>query len=315
MKKLLFLASLFGFMLSGCSSGNQIILEKMDFKDIDYGFPTKYIQLSNIEVGYIDEGKGSETIFLIHGLGSNAKGWIKTIPVLAETYRVIALDLPGYGKSSKGYYDYSMDFYAEILKRMMDELGISQAIVAGHSMGGQIAMTMALKYPQRVTRLILFAPAGFERFDEGEGAWMKKAMHPEFVRKTTVDGIDKNLRSNFYNYPADARFMIDERIAIRGAAGFKDYCYAVSRNVFAMLDGPVWMKLEKITQPTLIIFGENDLLIPNRFLHAGFTEDIARIGDEKIPNSTLKMIPQCGHFVQFEKASEVNQSVLDFLQK
>jgi len=304
----------FSLSFSACAVGNQIHLGNMEFKDIDYGYETRYLQLSNIEIGYIDAGSGEQTLILIHGLGSNAKGYVRVIPALSENYRVIALDLPGYGKSSKGYYDYSMEFYADIVLRFMDELGLDQAVLVGHSMGGQIAMTAGLKYPRRISRLVLLSPAGFERFDDGEAAWMKKAMNPTFVKKTTVDAIDKNLRWNFYEYPEDARFMIDERIQVRSAADFENYCYAVSRNVFAMLDGPVWMKLGEISQPTLIIFGENDMLIPNRYLHAGFTRDIAAIGDREIPDSKLLMIPECGHFVQFEKADEVSGAVLEFLK-
>lgn len=300
-------------IISSCSIGNEIILNKIEFREIDYGFKTHYAELGNIEIGYLDEGSGEEVLILIHGLGSNAKGWIRNIPALSKNYRVIALDLPGYGKSSKGYYDYSMAFYADILRHFMDELGIASAALAGHSMGGQIAMTAALAYPDRVDRLVLISPAGFERFDVGEADWMKKAMHVKFIKNTTVDAIDKNLRSNFYDYPEEARFMIDERIALRTAKGFEDYCYAVSRNVYAMLDGPVWQRLGEIGQPTLILFGEHDLLIPNRFLHAGFTRDIAEIGEREIPGSRLVMLEECGHFAQFERADAVNEEMIRFL--
>ena len=114
--------------------------------------------------------------------------------------------------------------------------------------------------------------------------------------------------------PEDAEFMITDRIALRGAKEFDNYCYTVVRSVNGMVDQPVYDFLQSIKQETLIIFGENDNLIPNPYLNAGFTEDVADIGKERIPNSKLVMISSCGHFLQFEKPDEFNKAVLDFLK-
>ncbi len=310
---LLLIALLAGFLLSGCATSHYYSLPAMEFKDIDYGFETKYVNVRNITLGYIDEGSGDQVILMIHGLGSNAKGWIKNIPVLAEKYRVIAVDLPGYGKSDKGDYKYSLPFYAQVITEMMTNLGIEKAVFAGHSMGGQIAMITAMQYPDRVSKLVLISPAGFERFLPGEGHWLTNVMTPELVHDTPIRNIDMNLRANFYETPEDAEFMVTERIQARKASDFDDYCYAVSCNVAAMINAPVWDKLDRITHPTLIFFGENDGLIPNPYLHAGFTHDVARKGAEQIPDSRLVMIPECGHFVQFEKYEVVNAEIENFL--
>ncbi|MCA9734449.1 MAG: alpha/beta hydrolase [Deferribacteres bacterium] len=315
MRTILPILSLFivATLVSGCASSRFYRLPAKEFTNIDYGYPVKTTTVRNIHIAMIDEGRGDETIILIHGLGTNAKGWTKNIPVLAEKYRVIALDLPGYGKSDKGYYDYSMSFYAQVIKELMEKLGVWKAVLIGHSMGGQIAMTAALEHPEIVEKLVLISPAGFERFTEGEAAWMKGAMKVDFIKDTPIRNIDINLKANFYDYPKDAEFMITDRIQVRGASDFENYCYAVSRNVWAMLDGPVYMRLKDIKQPTLILFGENDGLIPNPYLHAGFTKDVAQIGKSEIPNSSLKLFPQCGHFVQFEKAQETNKAIKEFL--
>jgi len=307
------LVSMLSGLLFSCATSRYYHLETKQFDEIDYGFEVNSIQVRNIKVAFIDEGKSDQVILLIHGLGSNAKGWIKNIPAIAKDYRVIAVDLPGYGKSDKGYYDYSMDFNALVLKELLTKLDIPSAVFVGHSMGGQIAMHSALQYPGLVEKLVLISPAGFERFTEGEGDWLIGAVTEEFVHDTPIRNIDMNLRSNFYEMPADAEFMITERIAVRGADDFSDYCYAVTRNVAAMINGPVWDKLDKINQPTLILFAENDALIPNPYLHGGFTGDVAKIGQELIPNNRLIMIPKCGHFVQFEKPELANKSILEFI--
>ncbi|MFC1528003.1 alpha/beta fold hydrolase [Candidatus Neomarinimicrobiota bacterium] len=300
--------------IQSCATSHYYKLEPMEYSDLDYGNDVKYSKVRNINVAYIDEGSGSQTILLIHGLGTYAKGWIKNIDALSEQYRVIAVDLPGYGKSDKGHYKYTMDFYATVLTELMDNLGINETIVAGHSMGGQIAMTMALNFPERVHKLVLISPAGFERFEDGEGDWLINVMTPDLVKDTPIRAIDTNLRYNFYETPEDAEFLITERIQLRGSSDFDRYCYAVSKNVQAMIDGYVYDKLDQITQPTLILWGENDQLIPNRFLHAGWTENIAKIGAEEIPNNKTVLFPKCGHFVQFEKPEETNQSILEFIR-
>lgn len=302
-------------VLVGCATSSYYKLKTVEFDDIDYGFPVKKIRVRNINVALIDEGNSDKVLLLIHGLGSNAKGWIKNIPAWSKDYRVIAVDLPGYGKSDKGYYPFSMKFYAQVLVELMSEMNIKKATLIGHSMGGQVAMTAALEYPQRIEKLVLISPAGFEKFTEGEGDWMRNAVTVDFIKDTPIRNIDINLKSNFFNMPEDAEFMITERIQLRGAKDFDLYCYSVSRNVAAMLDGPVWERLGEIQQPTLILFGENDGLIPNPYLHGGRTEDVAKIGKQHIPNSKLIMVKDCGHFVQFEKAEQTNQEVLKFLSE
>ena len=302
-------------MLSNCATSRYYKLQLKEFSEFDYGFNTHKVKIRNINISIIDEGDSEQAVVLVHGLGSNAKGWIKNIPVLAEKYRVIALDLAGYGKSDKGYFQYTMPFHAQIIIELLDSLKIEKAGFIGHSMGGQISMITALSYPQRVEKLVLISPAGFEKFTDGEGAWMMKAVTPELIHDTPIRNIDINLKSNFYKTPSDAEFMITERIEMRGAKDFDLYCYAVSKNVAGMLEAPVWDKLDKIQQPTLIMFGENDALIPNPYLHGGNTVDIAKIGGEKIPDSKLIMVPECGHFVQFEKADETNKAILEFLDQ
>lgn len=299
--------------LQGCSSTQGWYhLPSAEFKEIEYGFEVKTQKVRNINIGYIDEGEG-DVLLMIHGLGSNAKAWSKNIPVLSKKNRVIAVDLPGYGTSDKGYYEYTLSFYAKVLKEFLTELGVEKAVFIGHSMGGQIAMVSALENPDLVQGLVLISPAGFEAFTDGEGDWMRRVVSAKFVSETTVRGVAINLESNFYDTPEDAKFMITDRLQVRGASDFDRYCYAVSLNVAAMLDYPVYDRLEEIKQPILVMFGENDNLIPNRYLHGGFTEDVAVRGMVKLDHGKLVMVAQCGHFVQFEKAEETNQAVSEFL--
>lgn len=300
------------FLIMG-SVQAQLKVEKMS--DVDYGVPTKTLTVANdVTIAYSDEGTGKETILFVHGLASYIPAWKKNIADLKTDYRCIAIDLPGYGKSSKGNYEVSMDFFADMIQAFCDKMGLKRIVLAGHSMGGQISIATALKYPNLVSKLILMAPAGFETFNKGEKQWFRDVMTVDGVRLTTVEQIRVNYAYNFYNMPDDANFMIDDRIAIRHAVDFQDYCYHVTQGVRAMVDNPVFDFLPEVKQKTLCIFGENDNLIPNRFLNGGPTKKYAEMGAEKMPNCELHMINKAGHFVMFEKSAEVNKLMRNFLK-
>lgn len=305
---------IFTTLIVACSPYKNVA-DMKSMKDMDYGYEVQYAQLSDdMNIAYIDEGKGDETIIFIHGLGSYLPAWKKNIEELKNSYRCIAIDLPGYGKSSKNPHSGLMSFYAKTVAEFVDKLNLGKVILAGHSMGGQISMVAALHYPDKVENLILVDPAGFELFHPGQRLWFKDVMTPNLVRLTSVEAIETNLASNFYNMPKDAMFMIEDRIAMRTADDFENYCYAVSQSVTGMVDEPVFDKLKYIKQPTLIFFGENDNLIPNRYLNPGKTEPIARAGANEIKNSKLVMVPKCGHFMMFEKSETFNTEVTEFLK-
>lgn len=308
---------LMAVIFASCSA-YQNIPQMNSMNELNYNFDVKYVQLKNdIRLAYIDEGKGKgkETILFVHGLGSYIPAWRKNISVLKENYRCIAIDLPGYGKSSKNPHSGRMSFYAGVVAEFIKTMKLGKVILAGHSMGGQISMVTALHHPEVIDKLVLVDPAGFENFHAGQRKWFKEVMTPNLVRLTTLEGIEANLATNFYNMPDDAIFMITDRAAMRTASDFDNYCYAVCQSVAGMVDEPVIDKLSLIDKPTLIFFGENDNLIPNRYLNPGSTIKIAESGAAKIKNSKLIMVPKCGHFMMFEKSDVFNTELEAFLME
>lgn len=301
------------FLIISCSPYENIT--KMEFEELDYPFEVHKVSLNDdITLAYVDEGSSDNVIIFIHGLGSYLPAWKKNISELKKHFRCLAIDLPGYGKSSKGLYEGSMEFYADVVNEFISKLGLNKVAFAGHSMGGQIAMTMAIKYPEKVEKLILVDPAGFEYFTDGQKDWFREVMTVNLVKLTHANTLRENVYVNFYDMPEDAEFMVTDRIALRDAKDFDKYCYAVVRSVHGMVDQPVFSILDRITQPTLIVFGENDNLIPNRYLNPGTTKEIAEYGHGQIKNSQLVLIEECGHFSQFEKPEVFNKSVVDFMK-
>lgn len=312
MKKLVFL---FAIIFIGCKPYSHVTpLSQM--ADLNYAFETKNIQLDNgISIAYTDQGSGEQTLLFVHGLGSYSPAWIKQLEVLKQQFRCIAIDLPGYGKSSKADYTYDMKFFAEVVKEFIEKAELKNVTLVGHSMGGQIGVTIALYYPELLQNLILVSPAGFETFHEGQKQWFRDVFSARLVKLTPAEAIQSNLGYNFYNLPKDAEFMVTDRLAMRTAKDFDWYCYAIEMSVKGMVNQPVFDYLQNLNLPVLVFFGENDNLIPNRYLNPGKTEKIAKAGSAEIKNAELIMLPKCGHFSQFEQSELVNENIKRFMSK
>ncbi len=283
----------------------------------DYGYPTQQLQLDSARISYIDQGRGMPLV-MIHGLGGNAAHWKRNIGVLSASYRCIAMDLPGYGGSTVlNRIDAStqLDFYAEKIAAMLGQLKINKAIIMGHSMGGQIAMILALKYPLLVSKLILVAPAGLETFTPAEAGIITNYATADFYEKQDSISIEKSYRMNFHQMPEEAVSLVRERIAMKQCKNFAAYCAQIPLGIKGMLGYSLQGKLPDIVQPTLILFGTTDALIPNRVLHPGLT--VAAVADiaKQIPNNKIILINEAGHLVQFEKPAIVNQTILQFIHQ
>lgn len=304
-----------GTMFLGCSSGYLYTnAPALEFADIDYGFPVKYLE-GKPRLAYVEQGSGTETIILVHGLASNAGFWRFNIPELAKKYRVIALDLPGYGKSEKGDFPYTISFYAAQIKRVIDELKLQKVTLVGHSMGGQTAMVFSVNYPGVLNKLILAAPAGVEYFQPGEGEWLRNVLTYSVVKKTPEDGIRRNLANNFYTWRNDLEWMVEERTRMAKAKEIDEFCYAVVKSVGAMLDEPMAFRLKQVKERVLLVYGKYDGLIPNPYLNPGFTCDVFAKAKAEMPDCELLELDNTGHMLQIESPEAFNYAVLQFMAK
>jgi pimeloyl-ACP methyl ester carboxylesterase len=283
---------------------------------LNYDNKMEKISLKSEELAYMEVGEGPQTLIFVHGLSSNLEAWNKNIDTLKKNFKCIAIDLPGYGKSSKNKIAYSLSDYAGFINEFIIEKKLNNVVLVGHSMGGQIVLHTALKYPEQLESLIVFAPAGIETFTAQEATIMKASYTPEMVQSASDEQIRKNIEMNFHVLPEDAEFMIEDRIAIKNAIDFEAYSKIVVNNIHAMLNEPVLEDLNKIKIPVLMIFGKNDMLIPNKYFHP--TQNINSLVEtakSTIPNLKVEIIDEAGHFVNFEKAEEANLKITCFLKK
>jgi len=274
-----------------------------------YPFPVQTLPLADgSSIAHVDIGEGSETLMFVHGLSSSLMVWQRNLAELSKHYRCIAIDLPGYGRSPRARRKLDMAFLSAVVMEVLYRKGVKRAILVGHSMGGQISLTAALRYPHSVAGLILAAPAGFEKFTYIQKGMLINAFRPEVVARTRPSQIRKNAKMSLHTYETAADFMANDRLALMESSHFEAYCQTVSESVQAMAYGPVLDHLPHIWQNTLIIFGKQDPLIPNRlFSPFGSTKQVAEVGAKRIPHSQLILLDRCAHFVPFEQAATFNE--------
>lgn len=269
----------------------------------------------SVHLAYIDEGpKDARPIIFVHGLGSNMSAWAKNIDQLKSRFRCIAVDLPGYGTSSRGDYDYTMRFFSASIVALSNKLKLNNPVLAGHSMGGHIVLKTLIDHPDQFGTAILMAPAGIETFTEQEASWLKMVYTPAVVKNTNDDQIKMNMALNFSEMPEDAQFMIDERIHMTSDPDFDRYASMIPKCVAGMLDEPVYQNLSDISARVLILFGANDKLIPNVMLHKNLSStSVAVDGASQIKGSELEIWENCGHMLQWECADRTNRAIQAFL--
>lgn len=270
------------------------------------------------EISYVElNPEGKQTIVFLHGLGSYLKFWRYQLDHFAgRGYRVIAIDMIGYGKSSKpASFPYTMEAMGDAVRELLKQLEITRPILIGHSMGGQVSSSFAIRYPAEVTALVLTAPAGFETFSSREKGWFKSVFSTELVKGTAEPGIWSAVkRNNFYRWLPEYEWLIEERVRLAGAKAFDQYAYAQVRSVQGLLETNfVRGNLEKITVPTLVVHGDQDRLIPNPFLHGGESRDLMLAASARIAKSKLTTLADCGHTLQIDCHEEYNREVEQWL--
>lgn len=256
-------------------------------------------------------------LLLIHGLGSYQGAWYRNLEGLSAHFHCIAVDLPGYGTSDKRNFVPSMSFYAQVLHDFLLAMQLRRKItLVGHSMGGQIALWAAYLFPDLFDNLVLTAPAGFEKFNELQKIWLRQTYAASFVEHSSEAQIRHNFALNFYHQPPEAETMIQYRLAQRKAADFLDYCAIIPQSIAAMLAEPPLHFVKNLQQRTLLIFGEKDKLIPNRLLNPlDNTAALMRRAAALLPSCEAHLIPNCGHFAQFEQSAVFNNLLIQYLSE
>lgn len=281
-----------------------------DWRTIDWSGCRRAAQLGADRVSYVEFGAGSSTVLLVHGLGGNWAVWLESIPSLAESHRVIAVDLPGFGASPLPGEPVSIAAYGRTLLRLIDHLGLDRVTVIGSSLGGWVSAELALGAPGRVERLILVDAAGIvpsprERRRSLAIMEMAAAMAPLAPRFRRALASRRRLRAMALRYttaaPGDlAADLVFMALPPAPDPGFRPALKACKRSW-----SQTWCEsLRALRCPTLVIWGGRDSLLPVR--HA---QEWARL----IPGSRLVLMPAAGHLPMLEQPVDFNRLVAEFL--
>jgi 4,5:9,10-diseco-3-hydroxy-5,9,17-trioxoandrosta-1(10),2-diene-4-oate hydrolase len=275
----------------------------MDFQNT----PLKIADVGGIKIHYDDVG-GGEPLLLLHGSGPGASGranFIRNIEALSKDFRVIVPDLPGFGKSDMKPQGTSIPgWWAEKIIEFLDLLSIQKAHFVGNSLGGAITLKIAMEHPERIGRMILMGPGGgppitsvfptsgiktLVSFYDGEGPSMQrlKAFINEFVydpSQITDDLLQARLEAAM-----DPRVIANPPMRLAPGAQLE----ALWRDE----------RLARLPHETLILWGREDRVMP---------VDTGLLYAKIIPRARLFVMPQCGHWAQWEHADEFNRMVAGF---
>lgn len=260
----------------------------------------KTVTVFGAKINYLEAGDPAKPkVILLHGLGGNSANWAFSMPALAASYHVIAVDQIGFGKSDRLMLKYRVATYVDFLDKFMSELKIEKASLVGNSLGGWVAALSAIKYPNRVEKIVLADAAGLKPAEVDLAQIYS-------LNYSTRDEVRALVKLVFFNQAVfGSEAFIEQSMALRVAANdgytINSLIESIKRNE-DFLNG----RLGEIKKPTLIIWGKQDGL-----LKVADAEQFKR----EIAGSELVVFDQCGHVPMVEKAADFNKAVLAFLGK
>ncbi len=270
--------------------------------------PSKFIKIKNINIHYRIEGVENDTlpIILIHGTGASLHTFDAWTKELSVSKKVIRMDLPGFGLTGPfPDRNYSISSYISTIDTFLFKLGVKKCIMAGNSLGGNIAWQYTLMFPEKVHKLILIDAAGLKYTESKPPLAFRIARIPILNKLLTMitpkSMARKSIEDVYYNKALVTDEIVDRYFNLTLREGNRQ---AMVDRMTTPIDYSALKDLGEIYIPTLILWGENDLLIPL---------SSALEFSKKLPNDTLIVIHNCGHVPMEECPSETLKPVLNFI--
>jgi pimeloyl-ACP methyl ester carboxylesterase len=294
-----------GLLVAGYAAvqaANEVIRRREDLDPEAIERPGGMFYVRGLGLHFLDRGHGP-AVLLVHALGSSTFSFRHQIRPLSERFRVLALDLPGFGYSDRPEdLDLSHTAQAERLREFLDRMGVERAVVVGHSMGGGIAARLAAAHPERVERLILVGAIPPDRRRKLPLFQLIRPLLPVAMAWLMWDR--RRLRRELERIVYDPSFVTEEIVEgyrrplrLRGTAACLMKLIGDVRR-----DEPV--PPASVSTRTLLLWGEADPVFPLRVAHRLHAE---------MPDARLEVIPRAGHMVLEEQPEACNEALLRFL--
>jgi pimeloyl-ACP methyl ester carboxylesterase len=270
------------------------------------------VRAHDIDTFYLEAGHGPAVV-LLHGLGATNASMLPTLAELSRDHRVLAPDLPGFGDSSKPVRPYHAAFFARWLSAFLDAVGVRRAHVIGNSMGGRAAIETALRAPERVDRLVLYAPSmAFRRLRLFTPIVRllaaEMAAFPMVVPRGYVLTVLRSMFARPERVPdAWHEAAVDEFLRVFSTPRGRIAFFSAARQIYleeAYGQRGFWDRLPSLSRPALFIWGNVDRLVPVAF---------ARHVEAAVPHARSVVLDDCGHVPQFEHPTRTHALVRDFL--
>jgi pyruvate dehydrogenase E2 component (dihydrolipoamide acetyltransferase) len=259
--------------------------------------PTETVEVGGRRLRFLRRGEGPSTVLFLHGFGGDLNNWLFNSEKLAEGQRqVLALDLPGHGESSKDVGDGDLDTLVAAVRGFLDAVGVDRAHLVGHSMGGAIALGLALTEPERVASLTLVASAG-----------LGDDINADYIDGFVAAGRRRELKSVLELLFADpslvTRQLVDDVLRYKRIDGVDPALRTIASAWFPSGRQATVLasRLPEVAVPVLAIFGSADQIVPTA--HADAVRDHARV----------EVLAGQGHSPHMEGAGQFNRLLGDFL--
>ncbi len=270
----------------------------------------RFIKVGNINTRYWMSGEQGTPVVLIHGLGGSIENWVKNIDVLGQSHRVYAPDLMGFGQTDKQPVLRKVDELVQFLHDFMEVQKIEKAALIGNSLGGALALSFSVQFPDKVDRLVLADNAGMGREVNILFRLSSLPVLGQIMTRPSRRTVSMLWRKIVYDRLMVTTELVEKTYKLAALPGASKALLATIRagiNFRGQRTFVTSLLLDSATKvkvPTLIFWGQRDRIIP--VAHAGIAVDL-------IPNSRLKIFDHCGHMPQLERPEEFNKLVLDFL--
>lgn len=271
--------------------------------------PSVFLEMDGLNVHYRDEGVTTDSIplVLIHGTGSSLHTFNDWVAELKAKKRIIRMDLPGFGLTGPfPNSGYSMKNYARFIKHFLDSKGIERCILGGNSLGGEIAWQFTVKNPEVVEKLILIDAAGYPLESESVPVAFTMARTPVLNKLMTYITPRFMVQSSIENVYADkskiTKTLVNRYFDLTLRKGNRQ---ALVDRMTIPYDTTAVNLIQTIQQPTLILWGNQDLLIPTKNAYRFQTD---------LPNDTLVILKNVGHVPMEESPQKSLIPVLNFLK-
>jgi pimeloyl-ACP methyl ester carboxylesterase len=270
--------------------------------------PHRLIDVGGVGTYVVEGGReDAPPVVLIHGYGDTADGWRRVVPGLLAEHRVIALDVPPFGRSGDPRAPLLIDFYKDFFPELFERLELERATLVGHSLGGAISLHLTLQQPELVERLGLVAPAGLGK---GPPWWWHLIAGYEYAWRTALSvptpvtpilirqGMTRFLDWRLFHDPRQMRETVDHLVSLHGTRQSFDRLLAAGRCCIESYTGTLLEDSVAIRVPLFMVWGEHDGLVPSKHAY-----EFGRVH----PRASVHVFADCGHYPHIELPSRFNR--------